>query len=89
MPARCFATSGRKKGRYRQFHQIGAELIGPAEPLADAEIIALGWDILQALGVAEGVILELNTLGDAGKPHRLSRRAGGAFHGAPISAFAR
>jgi histidyl-tRNA synthetase len=54
-----------QKGRYRQFHQIGAELIGPLEPLADAEIMALGWDILTALGVAEDVILELNTLGDA------------------------
>jgi histidyl-tRNA synthetase len=54
-----------QKGRYRQFHQIGAELIGAAEPLADAEIIALGWDILKNLGIAEGVVLELNTLGDA------------------------
>ena len=27
-----------QKGRYRQFHQIGAELIGPSEPLADAEV---------------------------------------------------
>ena len=54
-----------QKGRYRQFHQIGAELIGPAEPLADAEVIALGWAILQALGVAGSTVLELNTLGDA------------------------
>jgi histidyl-tRNA synthetase len=54
-----------QKGRYRQFHQIGAELIGPTEPLADAEVIALGWDILNALGVARDVVLELNTLGDA------------------------
>ena len=54
-----------QKGRYRQFHQIGAELIGPAEPLADAEVIALGWHILQDLGVADDTVLELNTLGDA------------------------
>jgi histidyl-tRNA synthetase len=53
-----------QKGRYRQFHQIGLELIGPAEPLADAEVIACGWDILKALGVAENTVLELNTLGD-------------------------
>ena len=53
-----------QKGRYRQFHQIGLELIGPAEPLADAEVIACGWDILTALGVAGDTILELNTLGD-------------------------
>jgi histidyl-tRNA synthetase len=54
-----------QKGRYRQFHQIGLELIGPSEPLADAEVIACGWDILQALGVAEETVLEINTLGDA------------------------
>jgi len=53
-----------QKGRYRQFHQIGLELIGPAEPLADAEVIACGWDILKALGVAQDTVLELNTLGD-------------------------
>jgi len=54
-----------QKGRYRQFHQIGMELIGPAEPLADAEVIACGWDILRALNVADDTVLELNTLGDA------------------------
>jgi histidyl-tRNA synthetase len=53
-----------QKGRYRQFHQIGTELIGPAEPLADAEVIACGWDILKALKVAGDTVLELNTLGD-------------------------
>ena len=53
-----------QKGRYRQFHQIGCELIGPSEPLADAEVIACGWDILTALGVAGDVVLEVNTLGD-------------------------
>ena len=42
-----------QKGRYRQFHQVGIELIGPAEPLADAEAIVCGWDILSALGVAD------------------------------------
>jgi histidyl-tRNA synthetase len=54
-----------QKGRYRQFHQIDIELIGPSEPLADAEVIACGWDILKALGVHTDTVLELNTLGDA------------------------
>ena len=53
-----------QKGRYRQFHQIGVELIGPSEPLADAEVIACGWDILKALGVSTDTVLEINTLGD-------------------------
>jgi histidyl-tRNA synthetase len=53
-----------QKGRYRQFHQIDIELIGSAEPLADAEVIACGWDILRSLGVAGDTVLEINTLGD-------------------------
>ncbi len=53
-----------QKGRTRQFHQIGAELIGPSEPLADAEVIACGWDILSRLGIAADTMLEVNTLGD-------------------------
>jgi histidyl-tRNA synthetase len=53
-----------QKGRYRQFHQIDVELLGVAEPLADIEVIALGADILRALGVLEHTTLELNTLGD-------------------------
>ena len=54
-----------QKGRYRQFHQIGVELLGPATPLADAEIIAAGWQILNELGIAASVELHINTLGDA------------------------
>ncbi len=53
-----------QKGRYRQFHQIGVELLGPATPLADAEVIAAGWLTLQKLGVSENVMLQINTLGD-------------------------
>lgn len=54
-----------QKGRYRQFTQIGAEFLGAAEPLADAEMIALGAHILEALGIAKDCTLEINTLGDA------------------------
>jgi histidyl-tRNA synthetase len=54
-----------QKGRYRQFHQIGLELLGPSTPLADAEVIACGWQILNALGIAKDVVLNINTLGDA------------------------
>ena len=53
-----------QKGRYRQFHQIGVETLGAAEALADAEIIACGQAILEALGVAKDTVLEVNTLGD-------------------------
>ena len=54
-----------QKGRQRQFHQIDAEILGVAEPLADIEVIALGAHILEALGLMDQVKLELNTLGDS------------------------
>src|SRR5580693_7042386 len=50
-----------QKGRFRQFHQIDVELIGVAQPLGDVEVIALGADILDALGVLKRTVLELNT----------------------------
>lgn len=54
-----------QKGRLRQFHQIGAELLGVAEPIGDVEVIALGSAILEALDVRRSTTLELNTLGNA------------------------
>jgi histidyl-tRNA synthetase len=53
-----------QKGRFRQFHQIGVELLGVAQPQADIEVIALGHRILQALGIGNRVTLDINTLGD-------------------------
>jgi histidyl-tRNA synthetase len=53
-----------QKGRFREFHQLDAEIIGTAEPQADVEILSLGYQLLQELGISDGVTLELNTLGD-------------------------
>jgi histidyl-tRNA synthetase len=53
-----------QKGRYRQFHQLDAEIIGAAEPQADVELLAMADQLLKELGIAEGVTLQLNTLGD-------------------------
>ncbi len=53
-----------QKGRQRQFHQFGVELIGVPQPLADVEVIACGAQILESLGLKDAVTLELNTLGD-------------------------
>ncbi len=53
-----------QKGRRRQFGQVGVELIGVAGPLADIEVIALGHQFLDRLGVGANVTLELNSLGD-------------------------
>jgi len=53
-----------QKGRLRQFHQIGAEAIGPtsSHPLLDAEMIALAMEILDAAGI-KGSVLKINSLG--------------------------
>jgi len=53
-----------QKGRLRQFHQIDIELLGVADPQADIEVIALGAQILNELGLSDRIQLELNTLGD-------------------------
>jgi histidyl-tRNA synthetase len=53
-----------QKGRFRQFHQIDAEIIGAAEPAADVELLVMADQLLAELGI-EGVTLQLNTLGDA------------------------
>lgn len=54
-----------QKGRYRQFHQLDAEIIGAAEPQADVELICLAADLLSELGLQHRVKLHLNSLGDA------------------------
>ena len=53
-----------QKGRYRQFHQLDAEVIGAAEPQADVELLTMADQLLKELGIADGVTLQLNTLGD-------------------------
>ena len=62
-----------QKGRYRQFHQIDAEVIGAGEPQADVELLVMADQLLKELGIADGVTLHLNTLGDA--PSREAWRA--------------
>ena len=52
-----------QKGRFREFHQLDAEIIGAGEPQADVELLAFADQLLRELGI-EGTILKLNTLGD-------------------------
>ena len=61
-----------QRGRYRQFHQIGAEVLGFQGPEIDAEVILLAHDLWQAIGL-KNVRLELNSLGQP--PERLAHRA--------------
>jgi len=60
-----------QRGRYRQFHQIGAEVLGFGGPEVDAELILLANDLWKQLGLRD-VRLELNSLGqpDERKAHR-------------------
>lgn len=53
-----------QKGRLRQFHQFGIEILGVAAPQADIEVIALAANILGSLGALSKTSLEINTLGD-------------------------
>ncbi|MEJ2086792.1 MAG: histidine--tRNA ligase [Acidobacteriota bacterium] len=53
-----------QKGRYRQFHQIGAELLGDAGPESDAEVVLMLTRFLIELGF-EGLVVRLNTVGEA------------------------
>jgi histidyl-tRNA synthetase len=68
-----------QKGRYRQFHQIDAEIIGAAEPQADVELLVMADQLLSELGINDGVTLNLNTLGDS--------ESRDAWHGALIEYF--
>ena len=61
-----------QRGRYRQFHQIGAEALGFGGPEVDAELILLACALWQAIGLQD-VRLELNSLGQP--PERLQHRA--------------
>ena len=54
-----------QKGRMRQFHQTGVELLGVKEPAGDIEVIAIGVEFLRRIGAWDRCELELNTLGDA------------------------
>ena len=60
-----------QEGRQRQFHQIGVELLGPQTPRADVEVIAIGVDILQKLGL-KSLHLSINSVGN--KEDRINYR---------------
>jgi histidyl-tRNA synthetase len=58
-----FRYENPQAGRQRQFHQLGVEVIGSADPRADAEVIAIATDILQSLGL-KNLHLTLNSVGN-------------------------
>jgi histidyl-tRNA synthetase len=58
-----FRAERPQKGRQRQFHQFGAELIGSAAPVADAEIIAFMVEVYRQIGISN-TTLKINSVGD-------------------------
>lgn len=52
-----------QKGRYREFHQVGAEIFGIRSSYLDAEIIRMGCEFLEKLGIT-GLTVEINSLGN-------------------------
>ena len=50
-------------GRFRQFHQFGAEVLGDADPSVDAEVIELAWQLMLSLGLGDLSLL-VNSIGD-------------------------
>ena len=60
----CFRAERPQKGRFRQFHQFGTELLGADDARADAETMACMHAVYAAFGIT-GTRLRLNTLGDA------------------------
>jgi histidyl-tRNA synthetase len=55
-----------QKGRFRQFHQLDAEVIGAGEPAADVELLCFADQLLKELKIDDGITLKVNTLGDGG-----------------------
>ena len=62
-----------QEGRQRSFNQIGAELFGSRDPLADSEIIAMLWLAIVELGLSDHVELELNSIGQPAERERYKK----------------
>lgn len=76
----CFRYERPQLGRQRQFHQIGAELIGSPHPEADADIIHLAQSLLVACGI-DDVRLEINSIGSSASRHAFTTALVSYFEG--------
>jgi histidyl-tRNA synthetase len=68
-----------QRGRYRQFDQVGIEVLGADDPYLDVEVIALGWEFYQQLGLRQ-VRLLLNSLGEPDDRARYVAALSAYFH---------
>lgn len=70
LPLKLFATGPLfryerpQKGRQRQFHQINFEMLGVESYIGDVEVISMGQQLINSLGLGDKVTLEINSLGD-------------------------
>jgi histidyl-tRNA synthetase len=69
-----------QKGRQRQFHQVGVEILDTADARADAEVIFIACEFLRELGL-DDLVVELNSLGDAEDRARYREALVGFLHG--------
>ena len=58
----CFRYEKPQSGRLREFHQFGVETFGTTNMMADAEIIAIGYDFIKEMGITD-VELQINSVG--------------------------
>lgn len=67
----CFRYEKPQSGRLREFHQFGVETFGSSDMMADAEIIAIGYEFIKEMGITD-VELRINSVGcpECRKKHR-------------------
>lgn len=59
----CYRYEKPQAGRLRELHQFGVEMFGAAEPVADAQVIAMAMSIFRRIGLGDDVQLTLNSIG--------------------------
>jgi len=59
-----FRAERPQKGRFRQFYQYGLEIIGESDPALDAQLIHSAYSIYKDCGIADNIVIQLNSLGD-------------------------
>lgn len=59
----CFRNERNQKGRFKEFHQFGIEVLGSNSPTVDAEVITLAYRFFEQLGISDFIRLEINSVG--------------------------
>ena len=70
----CFRYDRPQAGRYRAFHQFGVEIIGDNDPLTDAFLIYLAFQIFKKIGLEKDLTLDINSMGDKSCRPKMKKR---------------